>query len=137
MFQNQFRTPSPKVRKTHILRFGLMELFLFVSDRKGSLLTWEIGRGSNQQLSCQAVLETGQRVLCEVTNNFLKSREETKGQFLKSGFGECTLVPVLVLSFLFFVPSFRFVVPSFRFWSSRKTSAKTTLLETTLLRTLE
>ena len=61
-----------------------------------------------------------------------KNREETiKGSFvIKGGLGECTLVPVLV------VPSFRFFVPLFRLWVQGK-SARTTLLETTLLRSPE
>ena len=55
---------------------------------------------------------------------FLERKQ--KGGFPKWWFGECTFV----LVFGTVVPSF---VPSFLFWASReRTSAKTTLLETTL-----
>ena len=68
----------------------------------------------------------------------LTNRKEVKG-----GFGECTLVPVFCTGEHPNVPSFRFLVPGniliypySGFWY-QGTSAKTTLLETTLLRTPE
>ena len=80
--------------------------------------------------------------LCLNSEEAVNHREDTKRRFRKrgvlanvpSGFwyqgkSEYTLVPVLV-------PGEHPHVPSFRFWY-RGTSAKTTLLETTILRALE